>query len=137
MSDPRFLPPKGKSEHHMAGTDGHSCVIYLIDPNDQKKGTVIPERFRRQAVGDNCGIVGLESEEEPGGNPEELTGLIVAAIAAVMERQSPDELGGDGRAKVAAVTKQAGFKVTKAQFDEAWPKYVDGLGADDEDKGSE
>lgn len=129
MSDPRFLPPKGKSEHHMAGTDGHSCVIYLIDPNDQKKGTVIPERFRRQAVGDNCGIVGLESEEEEGGTSAELTDLIIAAIAAVMERQLPDELGGDGRAKVAAVGKQAGFKVTKAQFEDAWPKYVDGLGA--------
>lgn len=132
MSDPRFLPPKGKAEHHLASTDGHSCVIYLIDPSDEKRGTIVPERFRRLAVADGCGIVGLESEEEEGGNPAELTDLIIAAIAAVMERQLPDELGGDGRAKVAAVGKQAGFKVTKAQFEDAWPKYVDGLGGDDE-----
>ncbi|WP_289535018.1 hypothetical protein [Pseudomonas sp. SO81] len=121
----------------MASTDSHSCVVYLVDPQDGKKGTVVPDRFRRLAIADGCGVVGLESADEDGGSQEELTGLIVAAIAAVMERQDPAELGGDGRAKVGAVAKQAGFKVTKVQFDEAWPKYVDGLGADDEDKDGE
>lgn len=132
MTQPRFLPPKGKAEHHIASTDGHSCVIYPIDPDDGKQGTLVPERFRRQAVGEGCGIVGLGGDDEEDTSQQNLSDLIVAAITAVMERQDPEELGGDGRAKVAAVTKQAGFKVTKAQFDEAWPKYVDGLGGDNE-----
>lgn len=133
MSEPRFLPPKGKSEHHMASTDGHSCVIYLKDPDDEKKGTIIPERFRRQAIADNCGVVGIDDAEGDGAGLPTKADLIIAAIAAVLERQVPEELEGDGRPKLAVVGKQAGFKVTKAQFDDAWPKYVDGLGKDDED----
>ena len=132
MSDPRFLPPKGKSEHHLASTDGHSCVIYLVDPSDEKKGTIVPERFRRLAVADGCGIVGLDDSVEGDSGQLTKTELIIAAIAAVMERQAPEELEGDGRPKVPAVGKQAGFKVTKTQFEDAWPKYVDSLGADDE-----
>ena len=60
--------------------------------------------------------------------------LLGAAIAAVLDRQQADELEGDGRPSLAAVGKEAGFKVTKTQFDAAWPQYVDSLGADDEDQ---
>lgn len=130
-NQPRFLPPEGMSEKHLANTEGHSCVIYAISPEDEKPGTVVPDRFRKLAIGEGCGVVGLNlsgSTDEPANR----TDLIVAAIAAVMDRQDSEELGGDGRPKLASVVKQAGFKVTKTQFDAAWPLYVDGLGADDE-----
>lgn len=135
-NQPRFLPPEDKAEFHLASTDGHSCVIYKISPDDKKLGTIIPERFRKLAVGEGCGVVGLDfnAKADAGANK---TDLIVAAIAAVLERQQEDELEGDGRPKVAAVGKQAGFKVTKTQFDAAWPQYVDGLGADDEEDGQD
>lgn len=130
-NQPRFLPPENKAEFHLASTDGHSCVIYKISPEDNKPGTIIPDRFRKLAVGEGCGVVGLDFQGEEGGVTDK-TGLIIAAIAAVLDRQQADELEGDGRPKLAAVGKQAGFKVTKTQFDAAWPQYVDGLGADDE-----
>lgn len=131
-NQPRFLPPEDKAEFHLASTDGHSCVIYKISPDDKKPGTIIPERFRKLAVGEGCGVVGLDfnAKVEAGANK---TDLIVAAIAVVMERQQEGELEGDGRPKVAAVAKQAGFKVTKTQFDAAWPLYVESLGAGDDD----
>lgn len=132
-NQPRFLPPKGKSEFHLASTDGHSCVIYKVSPDDSKPGTIIPERFRKLAVGEGCGVVGLDFDESADDGAG-MADLIIAAIAAVMDRQQADELAGDGRPKIAAVTKQAGFKVTKTQFDAAWPQYVDSLGADDEDE---
>jgi len=130
-NQPRFLPPEGKPEFHLASTDGHSCVIYKISPEDNKPGTIIPERFRKLAVGEGCGVVGLDFQGDEGSVANK-TDLIIAAIAAVLDRQQADELEGDGRPKLAAVGKQAGFKVTKTQFDAAWPQYVDGLGADDE-----
>lgn len=130
-NQPRFLPPENKAEFHLASTDGHSCVIYKISPEDNKPGTVIPDRFRKLAVGEGCGVVGLDFQGEEGSVANK-TDLIIAAIAAVLDRQQADELEGDGRPKLAAVGKQAGFKVTKTQFDAAWPQYVDGLGADDE-----
>lgn len=135
-NQPRFLPPEGKPEFHLANTEGHSCVIYKISPDDKKPGTVIPERFRKLAVGEGCGIVGLDFQGEEGSVASK-TDLIVAAIGAVLDRQQEDELEGDGRPKLAAVGKQAGFKVTKTQFDAAWPQYVDGLGADDEEDGQD
>lgn len=135
-NQPRFLPPEGKTEFHLATTEGHSCVIYKISPEDNKPGTVIPDRFRKLAVGEGCGVVGLDFQGEEGGVTDK-TGLIIAAIAAVLDRQQADELEGDGRPKLAAVGKQAGFKVTKTQFDAAWPQYVDGLGTDDEDEGQD
>lgn len=135
-NQPRFLPPEGKPEFHLASTDGHSCVIYKISPEDNKPGTVIPERFRKLAVGEGCGVVGLDFQGDEGSVANK-TDLIIAAIAAVLDRQQADELEGDGRPKLAAVGKQAGFKVTKTQFDAAWPQYVDGLGADDEDEGQD
>lgn len=130
-NQPRFLPPEGKPEFHLASTDGHSCVIYKISPEDNKPGTIIPERFRKLAVGEGCGVVGLDFQGDEGSVANK-TDLIIAAIAAVLDRQQADELEGDGRPKLAAVGKQAGFKVTKTQFDAAWPQYVDGLGAEDE-----
>ena len=48
-NQPRFLPPEGKKEFHLATTDGHSCVIHEVCPVDKKPGTVIPERFRKIA----------------------------------------------------------------------------------------
>ncbi len=135
-NQPRFLPPEGKTEFHLATTEGHSCVIYLVSPDDKKPGTVIPERFRKIAVGEGCGIVGLDFKGVDGSVTDK-TSLIIAAIGAVLDRQDDGELEGDGRPKLAAVGKQAGFKVTKTQFDAAWPQYVDGLGTDDEDEGQD
>lgn len=135
-NQPRFLPPEGMSEKHLANTEGHSCVIYAISPEDQKPGTVVPDRFRKLAIGEGCGVVGLNLSGSTDKSVNK-TDLIVAAIAAVLDRQNEDELEGDGRPKLADVGKQAGFKVTKTQFDAAWPLYVDGLGADDEDEGQD
>lgn len=132
-NQPRFLPPEGKKEFHLATTDGHSCVIYEVSPVDKKPGTVIPERFRKIAIGEGCGVVGMDFTQSKSQGASK-TDLIVAAIAAVLDRQQEDELEGDGRPSIAAVSKEAGFKVTKTQFDAAWPQYVDSLGADDEDQ---
>lgn len=136
MSEPRFLPPKGQTEHHMANTAGHSCVVYAADPKDKKPGTIISEHFRRQAIADGCGIVGIDDAKVEKPAKASKTDLIVAAMKAVLDRAEADDLGGDDRPKLDAVSKQAGFKVTKTQYDEAWPKYMDSVGAeDDEDDG--
>ncbi|WFS20644.1 hypothetical protein P9K38_10010 [Pseudomonas sp. 905_Psudmo1] len=130
---PRFLPPKGLDMLHLANTDGHSCVIYRVDPADGKPGSVIPDRFRKQAVGEGCDVVGLNLNEPEQGDELTKNGLIMAAIKAVMERQNPEELAGDSRPKVAAISKQAGFKVTKEQFEAVWPQFVESLGEEDKD----
>lgn len=134
---PRFLPPKGLDMLHLANTDGHSCVIYRVDPDDGKPGSIIPDRFRKQAVGEGCDVVGLNFKEPEQGDELTKSGLIMAAIKVVMERQDPEELAGDSRPKVAAISKQAGFKVTKEQFEAVWPQFVESLGADDKEEDGE
>lgn len=131
-NQPRFLPPEGLREKHLATTDGHTCVIFDKCPQDGQRGTIVPDRFRKLAIGEGCGVVGLDFTDNNDGGANK-TDLIIAAIAAVLDRQDAEELGGDGRPKVAAVGKQAGFKVTKDQFDAAWPQYVDGLDDGEDD----
>lgn len=131
-NQPRFLPPEGKAEFHLAGTDGHSCVIHRVSPEDNKPGTIIHDRFRKLAIGEGCGVVGLDFNE---GDQSAATknDLIIQAMGAVLNRQQDDELEGDGRPKIAAVSKQAGFKVTKPQYEAAWPLYLRSLSTADQD----
>lgn len=131
-NEPRFLPPEGKSEHHIARTDGHSIVIHSIFPDDSRPGTPIPLSFRADAIGAGCGIVGIDLASTGPAAKTDKGSLIAAAIAAVMERQDPAELEGDGRPSLDALKKQAGFGVTKAQLEAAWVVYVDGLDGDDD-----
>lgn len=132
-NEPRFLPPQGMSVHHISRTDGHSVVIHSISPDDQKPGTPIPLSFRAAAIGDGCGIVGIDLASTGPSTNTDKTALIAAAIAAVMERQDQAELEGDGRPSLAAVKKQAGFGVTKAQLEAAWVVYMDSLDAEDDE----
>ena len=85
-NQPRFLPPEGKKEFHLATTDGHSCVIHEVCPVDKKPGTVIPERFRKIAIGEGCGVVGMDFTQGKS-QAASKTDLIIAAIAAVLDRQ--------------------------------------------------
>lgn len=132
-NNPRFLPPEGRMSIQLANTDGHSFVIDAINPEDGKPGTEVPLRFRKMAIAEGCGIVGIDTGDgQDNTSDTEKTDLIIKAIAAVMERQAPEELNGDGRPTIAALKKQAGFGVNKGQFEAAWPLYVESL---DDDQG--
>lgn len=127
----RFLPPEGAEILHIARTDGHSVVVHAIDPTDGQPGTEVPVRFRKDVIAEGCEVVGIATGDSTKPAAADKDALILKAIAAVMERQAADELEGDGRPKVAALKKEAGFGVTKAQFEAVWPQYVDSLGEDE------
>lgn len=126
--EPRFLPPPGMPLLQLAGTDGHTCVIYPVDPADDLPGTIIPARFRGAAIAACCLVVGIDLGEADQAGTVSSKDLVRQAIEAVLARDNPDELEGDGRPRLAAVKKQAGFGVTKLQLDEAWTAYTDDLG---------
>lgn len=123
----RFLPPLGQELHHISRTDGHSIVIYLIDPSDDKEGTSVPLRFRKDAIADGCRVVGVDLGED-GGPPEgQKTTIIVEAIQAILDRKDEGELNGDGRPNLNALKKQAGFGVTREEFEAAWVIFEESL----------
>lgn len=131
---PRFLPAHGDEAEgtHIALTSGHACRIHAISPVDGGRGTCIPERFRREAVARGCGIVGID-ENKIAGQEKKTTkqSLIVDAIRAVVEKDDKEQLQGDGRPKVEALSEIVGFNVTTAQFNKAWGEFVKELESDD------
>lgn len=130
MASPRFLPPRDMSDKHLANTQGHSFVVYPVDPVDGLAGTCVPERFRRDAVAEGCLIVGVDDHDSSsnGGPIDEKQVLIVEAITRIMERDDGDELDGEGNPKLDAVKKEAGFGVTKKQMTDALAVFIESLG---------
>ncbi|WP_431484202.1 hypothetical protein [Pseudomonas solani] len=129
----RFLPPEGQELHHISRTDGHSIVIHLIDPSDGKDGTSVPVRFRKDAVADGCRVVGMDLGEDGGPPDGQKTTIIVEAIKVILERKDEGELNGDGRPNLNALKKQAGFGVTRDEFEAAWEIFEKGLDDDGQD----
>lgn len=125
----RFLPNPADSEEgtHIAMTSGHACRVYAVSPVDGEKGTAIPMMFRKAAIAAGCGIVGIEEPAPVKQDQETRQGLIVKAIAEIVEVGSAGDLEGDGRPKIDAVKKVAGFNVTKKQFDDAWGVFIESL----------
>lgn len=126
----RFLPAKGDEAEgtHIAMTSGHACRVKLIGA-DGERGTPIPLMFRKAAIAQGCGVVGIdedqdEGEEEAGPTKQD---LIVKAITELVEGNDPAMLEGDGRPKLEAVKKAAGFNVSKKMFDDAWGVFTDSL----------
>ena len=127
MSDTlRFNPPAGMNTLSIALLTGHSMCVHRTHPEDQLAGTPIPVRFRKEALAKGCAPVGVDIEEE-----EELTAtkseLILKAVEAVIERNDADEVDSNGRPKLAAVKKEAGFNVTKAELDTAFDDFEKSL----------
>ena len=124
----RFLPnpESGDEGTHIALTSGHACRVYAVGP-DGKKGTWIPQMFRKHAVAIGCGIVGIDEPKAPEVKKETRTGLIVEAIAKLVEENNSEKLQANGRPTIEAVKEAAGFNVTKKMYDDAWGVFTDSL----------
>lgn len=127
MSDTlRFNPPSGMNSLSIALLTGHSMCVHRTHPEDQLPGTPIPVRFRKEALAKGCAPVGVDIEED-----EEQTAtkseLILKAVEAVIERNDADEVDANGRPKLAAVKKEAGFNVTKVELDAAFDDFEKSL----------
>lgn len=127
MSDSlRFNPPSGLNTLSIALLSGHSMCVHRLHPTDGEPGTPIPVRFRKEALGQGCLPVGMdvEEQEEEG---DDKPSLILKAVEAVIERNDADEVDANGRPKLAAVKKQAGFNVTKVELDAAFDDFKKSL----------
>lgn len=123
MSDDiRFSPPQGLTSLSIALLTGHSLCIHSVHPVDGKAGTPVPVRFRKEAISRGCDPVGVEVDE---GEDEGKTksDLILDAIEAVIQRNDAYEVEADGTPKLAAVKKQAGFGITKPEFEAAFEAF--------------
>lgn len=127
----RFLPAADADHEgtHIALTTGHACRVYDVDPIDGKRGTTIPQMFHKHAIAAGCGVVGIIDQVAQAPDPGR-QGLVVDAIAAIIEQGNADDLTKDGRPKAATVNRVAGFTVIKEDLDAAWAVFVESL--DDE-----
>lgn len=118
----RFNPPQGLDSLSITLLSSHSLCIHRIHPEDGGAGTPVPVRFRKEAIAQGCAPVGVdvEHEQEEG---ETKSQLILAAIEAVVARGDAGDLEADGSPKLAAVKKEAGFSVTKAEFEAAFEVF--------------
>ncbi|WP_158892404.1 MULTISPECIES: hypothetical protein [unclassified Pseudomonas] len=119
----RFLPPAGKSEQHIGLDSGHSAIVYLVHPTDGLRGTPLHQRYRKAAVVAGCEIAGMEEDEQPVDSTLDKQAQIIAAIEAIILADQPDDLTGNGRPKIEAIRKHAGFNVSKTEYDAAWVEF--------------
>ncbi|QHE96861.1 hypothetical protein LCG56_26925 [Pseudomonas cannabina pv. alisalensis] len=127
MSDElRFNPPSGMNSLSIALLSGHSLCVHRFHPADGKAGTAVPVRFRKEAITQGCAPVGVEIDEDED-QGETRSELILKALEAVIERNDADEIEATGRPKLAAVKKQAGFGLTKAEMDAAFDAFEKSL----------
>lgn len=121
-NDVRFNPPAGVTSYPIVLLSGHSLCVHRTSPVDGKPGTPVPVRFRKEVLSQGCSPVGIDvdHEDEQGDTKSE---LIVKAIEAVIERNSEAEVESDGTPKLAAVKKQAGFNITKPEFEAGFESF--------------
>lgn len=124
--DIRLLPPSGLNFLSLVALSGHSVAVHRIHPDDGKDGTPVPVKFRKDAFIQGCTVVGVETEEEEE-EGDDKSALILKAVEAVIERNDADEVDTNGRPKLAAVKKQAGFNVTKVELDAAFDAFEKSL----------
>ncbi len=128
----RFLPAPGADLTEgtpISLLSGHSCRVYAVGP-DGKPGTWIHPKFRKLAVAEGCGIVGIDEYESPEPDDQGKLKLIAAAIEKLVDEDDKEKLNGNGRPKIEALRDVAGFGVTKEEADAAWSLFVESLGDD-------
>lgn len=127
MSDElRFNPPSGMNSLSIALLSGHSLCVHRTNPVDQKAGTAVPVRFRKEAIIKGCEPVGVDVDDRQE-DGEGRASLILKALEEVIERNDADEIEATGRPKLAAVKKQAGFGVTRSELDTAFDAFEKSL----------
>ena len=94
-----------------------------VNPRDGEAGTPTPIKFRKDAFAAGCTVVGVDIEEPGDDAGGEKAALILKALESVIDRNTPDEVDASGRPKLAAVKKEAGFGVTKAELDAAFTTF--------------
>lgn len=124
--DIRLLPPSGMNFLSLVSLSGHSVAVHRIHPTDQKEGSPVPIKFRKDAFIAGCTVVGVETEEDLD-EDDGKSALILKAVETVIERNDADEVDANGRPKLAAVKKQAGFGVTKVELDAAFEAFEKSL----------
>lgn len=124
--DIRLLPPSGMNFLSLVSLSGHSVAVHRIHPTDQKEGSPVPIKFRKEAFIQGCTVVGIETEEDLD-EDDGKSALILKAVETVIERNDADEVDANGRPKLAAVKKQAGFGVTKVELDAAFDAFEKSL----------
>jgi hypothetical protein len=130
MAEPlRILPPKGEESYPVFLPSGHSIRVYQTDPSDGEQGSVIPNKFHKNALKAGCIYLGAAYEEDESDDQSgsENGALIIKAIEAIIERDEADDLDNTGKPTLKALKAQAGFNVTRAQANDAWDHFQDSL----------
>lgn len=125
MTEPlRMIPPKNKDSVPIFNPAGQSMRVYRHHPEDGKEGTVVGQRFKKEAMKQGCIFVGdtYEDDEEVtlAKTPQE---LIIDAIEKILNRDDGIEIETDGRPKMEVVKREVGFAVTRAQLTAAWTVF--------------
>jgi hypothetical protein len=110
----RMRSPDGKQFVRVADTAGHTFIV-------GKEWTEVPERFRRGLVAEGAVIEGMEGEQpDPGKSLVSQDEIVLQTISTMVDEGKADEFGNDGKPKIDAISKRAGFSVTRHMRDKAW-----------------
>lgn len=110
----RMRAPEDKEMVRVANTAGHTFIV-------GKQWTEVPERFRRALVAEGAVIEGMEGEDpKPGGVPVSQEDMVLNTVRDMVDEGKAEDFGNDGKPKVEAISKRAGFNVSRHQRDKAW-----------------
>lgn len=111
---------RSPTEHpvQLALTTGHTCVIGV-------EMTEVDKKFHRMAIMQGCLPEGVEPEQIATENAPSKDDMILAAVRQIAQAGDHEDALGDGRPKVEAVSKLAGFTVSAADRDAAWAVVTD------------
>ncbi len=100
---------------HIALLSGHTCVI------GPQLAEVEP-RFHREAVAAGAIPEGMDAAAPVAAPEKSKSQLIVDAVKAAIDDAKADEFDGQGKVKIEALSKRAGFNVSASERNAAWTK---------------
>jgi hypothetical protein len=107
-----FIPPTSEPVH-IALRNGHTAIV-------TEAGNELPDEFHREAIARGCRLQGSAEPEELLSASKSKTQIIHDAIQLMLDGANEGDFTGDGKPNLTALSRLAGFTVTRDERDAAW-----------------
>lgn len=125
----RLWSPRGNMDDkstHLSLPSGHTLVV-----TSDKAGTIVPLRFRKEAIARGCIPVGMEEETEEG-QPFDREAVIREKIKLMLESDDSSMFTTDGKPVLDKLSNLCGFTLSRSEVNRVWDAMMK-----DEDEAAE
>jgi hypothetical protein len=104
---------------HVALTNGHTCVIPPANEANPD-GVDIDPMFHREAIAKGAEPAGLPPAPKVDSNTPTRSGVITAALQAMLDGSEESDFKKDGTPDLNSVSRRCGFKVSREEVEAIW-----------------